>query len=293
MKQLGFDTTVTVDKKSKKTFVTINGRLNNVLKYYDDRLNFPTKNTTNKYKIANYLTKEDNNNFTGGTTKDLVESLAGQLDLKPFLEARNKIAKGKLIQKLKTEMQRIRPKRTRCMSEYDGEWSYDRRYDIEPFSSSTKTLAHAKVVTIKAHFGIACGASAKDIDTYGALVWSLCTLIEQAGVSTHVIWVDEMIGCNTDRNVDGKIEIELKKAGQYLAPSLLAATFKSNFFRRVCFSLISAASDLAGKTTSDGLGSPKFGKKPIEFTHGVLNINPEAVVGFDAQIEAEILKAIA
>ncbi len=288
LENLGF-MVETEGKKSTK----IVGRLGNVLKFVDDSKRVADFARPANRRMTKDITSNERNDFVGGSSEELLGSLLGRIDMKPFEAARVRLQQTGLIQKLQTKSQRIRPRRARVFSDIDGDWDYSRRYETQPFVGVTKVLTPVKTITIEVHFSISCNATQTDIDRYGAMAWAISQVIEKSGIQTRIVWILEGTHLTESGKKDfGRVEIELKKAGQYLAPSLLAAAMKANFFRRVGFAFLTASAELLDGTVSYSLGRCQEYPKPIEFKDGVLHISPDSAKGYHDEIEREVLKAI-
>lgn len=282
---------------SKKALVTMTGRYSAVESFMEQYKNLAPHESENADEFERCLKddSEDREEFCGGTFKSLQNDLKGNIDLDPFMREKEKLLSSGLLQKLQTAMRDAVPRRKRVMSEHDGEWSMDRQWELEPFSSTKKAMAQGRTLDIVCNFAVSCQASAKEINRYGAIAWGISDLIESAGIYTRVVCRYEIE--NVDRNkaetsTDTLIEIEVKKAGQYMPPKMLAAIFQSNFFRRPIFALIVAAADLNQKLVSHGLGRSKEQGFRVAFKEGALHLAPEAIKAYNDEIEREILKAV-
>jgi hypothetical protein len=88
------------------------------------------------------------------------------------------------------------------------------------------------------------------------------------------------------------INIECKKAGEYLAPSLLAAACQAAFFRRGIFSLKCALADAWNKKISTGMGSSIQQDKLIRFEEGQLILAPGVQDAKFEEIEKVLLQVV-
>jgi hypothetical protein len=210
--------------------------------------------------------------------------------MKPFQKAFDVFLNSGLRRDLETVTQNCTPKRTRRLSEHDGEWQFDRRWEITPFQATHVKRMPTRTLTIMANFTVSAWGKSEEIDRYGAIVWAISQLIEKAGISTRIVWYQHARTV-TECGLASRIEIECKRAGEYLAPSLLAACFTTMFYRRVGFALEVASGEAYGKTVRDSLGSP-IRYDPVKFEKGVLSLAPECVHGYDAELGRCIVAAI-
>jgi hypothetical protein len=274
----------------------IRGGMANVLRFVD-----ATKKTLpearNNPGIGAHIHQAGDVSFKGGTPESLRRDLEGAISMDRFNAARAKLAKNGLLQKLQTRVAEVVPKRKRFNSEHDGEWSYDRRWEITPFQATCKAAAPAPVIEINCDFSISCHATASAIDAYGALVWAISDILENAGLRTRIIQHEAGTRVRASdgygsKGLESLIELELKSPEQYVAPSLLAAAFQSNFFRRPIFSLITACAELGDAAVAYGLGSCVQRSPAVKFADGVLYLSPDVRDGHTPEIEKAILEAI-
>lgn len=239
------------------------------------------------------LTKSrDRIEFKGGTHQELVDAMEGRIDMTPFLEAREKLEKSGLLRNLQAEVQKAIPKRKRFVSEHDGEWDLDRKWEISPFMNTTRALSPGRVIEIDASFSISAWTKSEAIDKYGAFVWAISDLIEQAGYKTRVTWFNLCQGVDKRRSFGNRLEIEVKKPDAYMSPSVLAAAFKANFFRRVGFAMLALTADVGSGEADCGLGSPIAEREPIRYDKGRIVVGPDSPQVDAATIEKVILDAL-
>lgn len=273
----------TVDSNSNH--VSIETRLGPALGLIE-KTDFPK----NKARIEEF--KSDNKeSWRGGTYKELIESLGGKVDMAPYREAYSDFMRSNLANKLKTGLSGIESKRSRRMSDKDGEWSYDRRWDMTPFQESYKKPQPVRSIELDAGFSISSYANAEDINRYGVTIWAISELLESSGIQTGITLVITCKGIDSKSEVSTSVRIRLKEPYEYLAPHLLATTLCCNFFRRVGFTLLVAAPEAISRLANDGLGHV-VNRSAIEFKDGVLLLGPSAHSGYDKQIESEVKKAI-
>lgn len=285
--ELGFEVS-----NSKENIVDIKSNLGAVFEMMQAVQANELENDKNRERTQRYFKgKSDNgDDWTGGSVADLKRDLSGGIDMEPFLKEKQKLASSGLQDKLKTKIAHVIPRRKRSTSEYDGEWTPDRQWEIKPFMSTTKMLSSGRVIDVICHFGVSASSDADEINAYGALVWAISDLIEASGVQTRIT---SRYSCrNTGPSVDTEIEIEVKKPGQYIAPNLVAAVFQSNFFRRPVFALMNLACDLQNATSNFGLGSPKQNSTRIAYADGAITLSPNVRHAGAEEIENIIIEAV-
>lgn len=268
---------------NKKT-VVFNAQAQKLFNLLDQQETFKSKNDS-----VQRIFKNDSDFY--GKLSDLKLFRQGEIDLKDYLKAKKTLENSDLFRKLKPKLESITPSRKRILSEYDGEWSLDRQWDLKPFSATKKILSQTKVLDIELDFSISCGAIKESIDAYGALAWALVQVIEKTGIQCNVSINFTAEDLNSE-GVKSDITIELKKAGQYLSPQILAATLNNTFYRRICFFMLSAISDVTDQIASSGLGTPTRNYNNVEFKNGKLKLYSNVSEGISPEGEKAILKAL-
>lgn len=212
--------------------------------------------------------------FRGGSVEGIKNALTGQRDISGVMRAKEKL-QGTLVKGFETGFTNT-PKRRRYLSEHDGDWDFDRRWDIAPFSSSKKDHVPVRTLKIIAHFYANATTAAKELDQYGAFLVALIELIEARGVTVDLTWraVAKDFTNHTNQE-DCTIDVHLKKPGEYISTQVLATAFWSNFFRRVGFFGIIACAEFAGKDVSTGFGR-SAPRQAVKVSPGVLEVSPNA-----------------
>ena len=287
LQERGFQ--VEVNETDKR--VTIEARLSHCLRFLQDRRKLPWMESGWKDVV------EDDSHqrveWAGGSLSTLMEGLEGKIDMGPFNKAYQSFSDGKLSRELQHKVQDCIPKRKRRFSEHDGEWNYDRRWEVCAFQATHKVLTPARVVKIIADFSASCQAEGSAIDKYGAMVWAVSQLIEKCGIQTEIVYQNNSNCIDSGRSWSNQNTIELKKPGQYLAPSLLAGCFRSVFFRRFGIGLIEAAANCAGRNAAYGRGKPKEQPHPVQYLKpDTLHLSPNAATGYDNELKDALLRAI-
>lgn len=273
----------------------IRGTLNSVLQASEELERLPWDSKSNRERATHDLKdrSSDGVRFRGGHYKQLQDDLNGLVDMGPFDRERRKLVESGLLGKLQTATEETTPRRKRRMSEHDGELDLARIYEIQPFYATHKVRSEERSIEIVANFSISAYANAEEIDAYGALVWALADIIENAGIRTRVVYRQRGRGIDKDTRTLGMLqEFVLKEPWEYLPPSLLAATFTTRFYRRMSFAFIPLLADMACKTVFDSLGNAIAETSPIVFTDGKLILGPDAKAGMTDQIREQVMAAI-
>jgi hypothetical protein len=92
------------------------------------------------------------------------------------------------------------------------------------------------------------------------------------------------------KSFDAKILV--KEAGEYIAPATLAAVFSAGFYRRAGFAAIIEACRTEGHGVASNLGYPVKDAKAVDFSNGILKLNANSGLAYNAEIEKALLKAL-
>lgn len=249
--------------------------------------NFKTK--VNEDQFFKYTTNDDHSHksFAGGTWEDVTN-----LDnMDSFKKTLAEFKKNKLEEKITAKID-YSPRRRRALSEHDGDYDHDKQWEIKPFSNSRKEMLPITMVDVNVDMSINCGMGAKDINRYGALVWSIIQLVESLGIQANINIVNDCTNI-TNNSQDAKLTLQIKKAGQYISPVSLATCFQSVFFRRAIFAGMVMECESIGKDAHYGLGQPRVQRtdKHIWFEKGA--IYTRAGGSFDAkEVEEAVMKLV-
>ena len=234
----------------------------------------------NHTSFFEHMYSEGRDEWKGGSYEDLFTHPA---DMSTYRSESKKFNASDLNKKIVKAMGESRSRRrTRC--EYDGEWSYDNRYDVKPFSRSVRKAGAVKIVKLNVEICFSGGVEASTINRYGCFVASIVKALEASGVLVE-LWAHHtgtgFINGSSDQNSFDRQSFRVKKTDEYMPVSYLVKIFSSNFLRRVFHSHIILAAMDCGRNVSEGLGQPlKFGKvwECIDDT-----VNIYSVPNFDKQ----------
>lgn len=209
-----------------------------------------------------------NDGWKGNELKVIEEEMSGKKDMTNLFNMKEKIEKEGLVEKIKMQIQDKIPKRVRIKSEHDGEWDYDKRWELEPFTLSKRTNSLNRNIKIVVDFGLNSGWGEESVDEYGAMVWCLCNIIEDLGIATQVSIMSR--GMNVARGVNDSLYFEIKKPGEYITPFVLGSVAQTGFYRRVIFGFMILACDVANAEADASLGQSVNICPDIEFKNGSL-----------------------
>jgi hypothetical protein len=260
---------ITYDKTTKVLLSETSGQ--DSFKLFDDM-----KESNPKYEEFKRFYKEGHDDFLGGSYQEIKDSANGKFPIEEFLKTRDKIKKtlGNL-DFLEAELSR---KRSRFMSEHDGEMDFDRLYEREPFHN-TKILNNGitRVMDINVAFCFSAGVNARQINEYGALCWSVIDILEKSGIRCNVNLVHNATNISKGAetvNLYSTI-IKIKSCEDYIDTNDIARHFVTNYYRRVIFAHEVAISEALGRTINYGLGSPLNHDKERQSSKqkGVINLD--------------------
>ena len=196
------------------------------------------------------ITRTDDD-FAGGTQTDLYAAFEGKINLLPYQKALEKMSDLNI----KAGFSESR-KRKRVMSDLEGDWDIDKRWEIAPFNSAIKKNMPITSVKINCDFSIPASINSADIMDYAALCWSVISRVESQGISSEVNLVN--ISKNMDYNSTHNLYMiyNIKKAGTYQDLNSMARFFSCNFYRRAIFQIMDEIPKFYKKTACVGLGTP-------------------------------------
>ena len=252
-----------IQKQSSKNYLIQDSAVNAMALFEQDnklKLNL---------KCAEKFKSSDNDHFSGGALSKLSKEIAGEIDLTEFNAQKEKITQ--LSSKLSEKLEPIAQKRTRKLSEHEGDWDYSRQWEINPFNNTYRVKTGVlPVVKLNVVFSFSALHEAKNIAKYGAFTWAIFSRLEEAGVTCEVNLIQE-INNLFQEGVYTKFIYNVKNAGDFIDQSHVARCFTPQFFRRVCFTHWLHFCESFGKTAESRLGnvastSPSFENGEITIT---------------------------
>lgn len=229
--------------------------------------------------------------WVGGTKDDLVNDLDGNIEMAPYTEQYQKLEENDLMSKLKTAGALSKPRRKRRMSEHEGDWDFERMWELKPYQHCVRMRSIINIVKIDAHFACSGATKSHEITKYGGLVWAISKIIEDAGIQTEITYCER--AKNVGYNGTGiETRMLIKKPGEYIAPSFLAATFTSNHYRRLGFALQALCVPINDNDQScDSMGSATPGAA-MQFEDGRLTMDVRSNRLNFSEVERVIMQII-
>lgn len=231
------------------------------------------------------------NSFRGGSLESLENDLSGKMDISRHVLKLREMETSGILRRLRTQIGLAYPKRRRVFSEHDGDWDYDRRWDIMPFQATSRPPQVGRTLILNCDMCVNASTKSKALDKYGVLVWAISNIIESAGICTRILYTEFSTGATEDGS-SSDIEVIIKNTGEYIAPPLLASVFQTNFFRRIGFSLLTLAAEAVGEEVAMGLGHAETKHRTLEYGDGVLYLHPDLAETAPAELENGLLAAM-
>ena len=272
-----------IDKKKKHIYSKTS--LNELYADFLSEIKNPRLKTPTSKKLFKEASSDKHWLWRGGFLSELESAFEGQRDISGVIKAKNTM--GSISRDLNTGL-RFLPKRRRVLSEFDGDWDFDRRWDMSPFSGAQKQGSAARSLNLIIEFSAGAGTSPKQLDTYGAFIVALIETIEASGITVELTMRLDMMDLSRN-GLSSTLDILLKKHGEYLSTQTLASSFWSNFFRRVGFFALMAQSEAYGHEPSSGLGYTRFKAGQIYSDKGELRISP---ISFNIPKAEDLIKGV-
>lgn len=232
----------------------------NIYETCTDKSMFPI----NWHKLEQFK-EASQNHFAGGTSKEIIDAGQGKFNKEHFLKQREKLQKT--FEKLDFLEAQIARKRSRHMSEYDGELDFDRLFDRTPFySTRTDNSGIARTMDVYVDVSFSAGVNQEAINKFGATCWGITDLLEKAGIQCNVFIVNKTADASISD--DGNklpttpneyiTHVKVKSSHEYIDTIDIARCFTTNFYRRANFNLWSTVNEALGRKMTYGLGRPKI-----------------------------------
>lgn len=232
-------------------------------------LHLPLNQQSRDYLL---LDTSDRVKFNGGSVADISAYFQGAGDMGAFYSARDRLEGAEWLADVKRELEAAYPKRRRVYGD-EGQWVEGRRWDGDAFEDLPAVKVPCRQIEIISVANAPWYVTAEDLATYGASVWAVVDLLESFGVSvklTQRYYVKDLFAGNSS----GVYSVELKEAGEYLAPTFIAGFMTPNFFRRVVLSAFTVSAEIAGKKLPENYGVNQR-RDPVSYRDGALVLTHE------------------
>lgn len=256
------------------------------LDYFHSMKGKTLERSANQHQFGK-LFDDGNLGFKGGTFCDLKRPA----DLTGFEEAKKKVQKSKMLNKIKAVL-RDQTVRRRRSDAHDGEYDLDKKWEVNPFSKASRGKSPHRFLKINAHVSFSGFVSAAQIDKYGAMVAAICNVLESSGIGVEIDFISSGRSNIVGWNNYFEDRIKLKSLHEYLPPNVLIKAFSSNFYRRVCFSRDVMLAELHDQDVAAGLGTPCKYKAKVTWKKGEVSIYSESITDNQDRLFEDIEKAI-
>jgi hypothetical protein len=143
-------------------------------------------------------------------------------------------------------------KRERFYSDLDGEFNYDRRALDNCFDASRR-VKQDRCITLNCFFSFLGDTSAKTINQYGEIVYSVAIELERLGYRTEINLVNSCRDLVEGKQYGFDAQLLIKRPSEYLDRRIFRF-FTVEFFRRAIFTLRAYAVNSLGLKCSYGMG---------------------------------------
>ena len=211
--------------------------------------------------------------FKGGRYEELFTDRS----IKQYEEFKKELKNNEFFQKIQEKLIK-QNKRRRVFTDKDGDFDYDRRFDIAPYSSVIKQKVNKKVVDFNIHTGFSWQVDESIINKYAAIVCVLNDIFNTFGISTNIYNIKSTENITDNGGFFGggpphlKAKIKIKDSNNYSTTQTILKNIDSIFYRRALFGLTILAADYVDKKVQPSLGIPTRYEKNFEFKHGEIHI---------------------
>lgn len=263
---------------------------NSLFKMYNELNTSDCALRENANKLYDVLSNQSGSGFTGGTPADFKQLMDGKMDLTRFIDARNKLTHKLNGDELVVDT--LVRKRKRIMSEYDGEFDFDRMWERQPFyDAKVINDTNAKIIDVYCSFGFHSDIDQNFINDYGAYCWSLIDALEKNGAQCNVYIVNKV---NNPRNgmfsqpsvttpacLINELyywisKVKIKSSEEYIDTLDIARCFTSLFYRMGIFGFWTAACDGMKIAISPNMGTPDISYEATEIKKGYIFLTAAA-----------------
>lgn len=203
---------------------------------------------------------DDRPNWKGGTFQDIFKDTV--ITTKQSLDGVKPVAN--LINK-----------RKRFLSEHDGDYVHERRYDINFMESARREKVQgSNLIRINACGSFSALVDAEKIDAFAREVCELVNFFESQGRSVELNLMyksDRNFRSGQSPRMNGFITV--KQPDKYLSKADIYRAFSTVFFRHIGFCIIVLFADANEKAVDESLGTPVVQNNKIDITPNEINIH--------------------
>lgn len=199
----------------------------------------------------------DDISFKGGVFQDIFTDVVidtkKDLDAKPFSNMVNK--------------------RKRFLSEHDGDYVHERRYDINFMESARREKVQgSNLIKINACGSFSAMVSSEQINSYAKEICELVNYFEAQGRSVELNMSYKINRCYSGAPLMAAY-LTVKQPDKYLSKSDIYRAFSCVFFRHVGFCVVVTMAELNGQEVTSTLGTPVVENNKIDISDTEINIH--------------------
>jgi hypothetical protein len=239
--------------------------------------------------------------FHGMSPGDYRRELRGETStlMQGLEHARQELEKTGLKEALEERMVGTKKKRRRALSEHDGDWELDRKFDSCPFFTTITARREFPYLEFIFPIAVNCSATAEEIARFGARSLALAEIFEKAGYRV-ALTAEAWLGGNlkTGRETEAVMgimkapgrfvkqmeRIIMRGADEYGDIASFSSASGVEFFRRICFASYAMGhhlhgfSDKLGTAVDSALGSA-LSNRPVPAEPGQVVLTQDLMRG--------------
>lgn len=200
----------------------------------------------------------DDRSFKGGVFQDIFTDVV--IDTKSGLDG------AKPVQNLVN-------KRKRFLSEHDGDYVHERRYDINFMESARREKVQgSNLIKINACGSFSAMVSSQQINAYAKEICELVNYFEAQGRSVELNMSYKLNRCYPGAPLMAAY-LTVKQPDKYLSKSDIYRAFSCVFFRHVGFCVLVTMAEINGQEVTSSLGTPVVENNKIDISDTEINIH--------------------
>lgn len=228
-------------------------------------------------------------NWCGGNCEEI---FLPKKDFTQFNKFQDRLRALGVWNKLKTNFAQKNVRR-RVRDAYDGEFDFDKRFDLTPFTRRGLLPNAHKAIKLNISFSFHFGIGSSTITEFGAFAAAIANILENHGIGVELNIFNMLNGLFEYYSSDLHVTwAKVKRYDEYLPPQMILQVFNSNFYRRAIFFALMTQADLFGKECQENLGSPASAKDALEFKGNEIYIHSTSVLQNQEQTLSKIMDFI-
>lgn len=197
-----------------------------------------------------YLTSESfdgESSFAGMPNAELIREFKGETSRlqASFERARQEVARTGLKEVLEESSRAVRRKRKRALSEHDGDWELERKWDSSPFSTTVMGKKEFAFVEICFPMTMLGSASQEDLNEFCSRCLALAEVLETAGYRIAITGESWHRQGTAGGYRNELVRYLIREPDEYGDIRSVATYASCEFFRRTMFLLSRGSSHVA------------------------------------------------